>query len=332
MQTIPSDWTLTASAFNWTEEVIRADRPAPDVVVNIARTVCSTIELEPGQLWRTFPASSAEDVDSFSAALAEVGGKVSIVGVSLDDWVDASSRRSNDERLAFLLPQLRAARRVGAEGVRLPLGQAGSSLLTRLLPELHDLDLTLYEEAQGQQSPTSSDFASAYGAIAELDDLRVRLLIDTSMLMPALPQSFLAEVSAGGVPRDFVKRLSEDWLAPATHRAAVAYLRSGEVPPAIETLCRNLLFRFGRSDPADLRSVMHLVGGIHLKFWDLEDDDRRVSKPMRDIGRELARANFSGTICSEWGGHAWLTADPTTMTRAHLVLAQDALIAGLGMP
>ncbi len=29
---------------------------------------------------------------------------------------------------------------------------------------------------------------------------------------------------------------------------------------------------------------------------------------------ELLAAGFAGTLCSEWGGHAWLDDDPAVMT------------------
>ena len=90
----------------------------------------------------------------------------------------------------------------------------------------------------------------------------------------------------------------------------------------------NLLVRFGRSDAADLRGILPLVGAFHLKFWDLDDTDGRVSQPIRDLGAELAGTDFTGTLCSEWGGHEWLDDDPADMTRAHLALARAALSAG----
>ncbi|WP_285115626.1 hypothetical protein [Leifsonia sp. fls2-241-R2A-40a] len=128
-------WTLAASAFNWTPDVIRAEHPATDIVVGIVSSgVSSVIELEPGQLWRSFPQTSTAEASALRDRLAEVGGRVSIVGASLDDWLGPTRRRDEDERLAFLLPQLRTAHDVGAEGVRLPIGQAGPQLLGRLQP------------------------------------------------------------------------------------------------------------------------------------------------------------------------------------------------------
>src|SRR4051794_19978428 len=112
---LPGNWMLAASAFNWTPEVIRAERPASDIAVGIVRDgLADVIEIEPGQLWRSFPRPAEAEVDAFRDDLDAVGGSVSIVGASLDDWSPGGARRSDEERLEFLLPQLTAAHRVGA--------------------------------------------------------------------------------------------------------------------------------------------------------------------------------------------------------------------------
>ncbi len=148
------------------------------------------------------------------------------------------------------------------------------------------------------------------------------------MLMPSLPQSYLERLREGGVPEPLLQRLATDWRDPATNSAVIDVLRSGGVPPLVHTMYMNLLVRFGRSDAADLRSVLPLVGAFHLKFWDLDDTDGRVSQPIRDLGAELAGTDFTGTLCSEWGGHEWIDADAADMTRRHLALARTALNAG----
>lgn len=327
---LPAGWTLSASAFNWTSDVIRAKRAAPDIAVGIVTGgIAPVIELEPGQLWRSFPESADVEVDELRQRLDAAGGSVSIVGASLDDWLGTARRRTEAERLAFLVPQLHAARRVGAAGVRLPIGQAGEALLRRLLPILDELDLVLFEEIQGQQTPDSPATAAAIDVIAGVDDPRVRLLVDISMLMPALPTTYLGELERADLPEDLLTRLAEDWRDPATTDAVVALLRSGAVPPAIHTLYMNLLVRFGRSHATDLRGILPLVGAFHLKFWDLDDADGRVSAPIRDLGALLADSGFGGTLCSEWGGHEWLVdADAADMTRRHLALACSALGEG----
>lgn len=330
---LPADWTLAASAFNWTPDVILADRDAPDIAVGIVTSgVASVIELEPGQLWRSFPEPADTEVDAFRDALSAAGGSVSIVGASLDDWLSPTRKRDDAERLAFLLPQLQAAHRVGAKGLRLPIGQAGEPLLRQVLPVLHDLDLVLFEEIQGQQTPDAPGSASALETIARIDDPRLRVLLDISMLMPSLPPSYLELLREGGVPAELLTRLANEWSDPAINGAVIDLLRSGEVPPSVHTAYMNLLVRFGRSRASELRGILPLVGAVHLKFWDLDDAGGRVSQPMTDIAAELAAVGFAGTLCSEWGGHEWIDADAGEMTRAHLELARTALSAGAALP
>jgi len=327
---LPEGWVLGASAFNWTPEVIAAGRAAPDIAVGIvADGVADVIEVEPGQLWRSFPDPADADADALRASLDAVGGSVGIVGASLDDWRTATRRRTDDERLAFLLPQLRAAHRLGALGVRLPIGHAGPQLLRRLQPALDHLDLVLFEEVQGHQTPQNPAVMSAYETIAELDDPRIRLLVDISMLMPALPVSYLALLRAGGVPASLVDALAANWRSPAIDAEVVGLLRSGQVPPAVRTAYMNLLVRFGRSDAADLRGILPLTGAFHLKFWDLDDADDRISAPLVDLGALLAAEGWRGPLVSEWGGHEWLDGlDATETTRSHLRLARTALARG----
>jgi hypothetical protein len=326
---LPASWILSASAFNLTPTVISAHQAAPDIAASlVAEGLATHIEVELGQLWRSFPEPTTAEASALRDQLADLGGRVSIVGGSIDDWAAPSRRRTEDERFAFLVPQLRAAAALGASGLRLPLGQAGPDLLARLLPVLEELDLVLFEEAQGSGSPDNPAAAPAYDALARIDSPHVRLLVDISMLMPALPVTYLEQLGAAGLPRDLLRALREDWQDPSTTAIIVDTLRSGAVPPHVHTLYMNLLVRFGRSDIAELEPVLPLLSGAHLKFWDLDDADGRVSQPIADLAGALARVGYAGTLCSEWGGQEWLDDEPLTTTRAHLGLAREALAAG----
>lgn len=323
---LPAGWTLSASAFNWTPEVIRAERTAEEVAVAVvADGVSPTLEIEAGQVWRTFPQPSDAEVDRLRERLTTAGGAVTIVGASLDDWALPARRRSEAERRGFLEPQLRAAARLGARGVRVPFGQAGPELLRLVQPVLEELDIVLFEEIQGRQTLDEPGTLANLELLEELGDPRVRVLIDISMLMPSLPPTYVEELRRGGVEEELVVRLEREWRAPETHEAVLAALRGGRVPPVVHTLFMNLLVRFGRSEVSDLEPLLPLTAGVHLKFWDLDDTDGRVSRPIADIGGALRRTGFSGSLTSEWGGHEWLDEDSTTMTRAHLDLARRAL-------
>jgi hypothetical protein len=319
-------WVLTASAFNWTPEMIAGERDAVDIAVGIVEHgLAQEIEAEPGQLWRSFPGRSEADAAEFGARLSAAGGRVSILGASIDDWSPQGPRRTDDERFAFLVPQIEIAHQLGARGVRLPIGQAGGPLLERVLPILHETGLTLFEEIQGSQTPGSAQAGGAIDRIVSIDDPHVRLLVDISMFMPAVPESYLERLQADGVPAELIDSLRHRWRDPATVDAIVDLLRSGGVPASVHTLYMDMLVRFGRSDATVIADVLPWIGAFHLKFWDLDDSDDRVSGPIRDLGALLRGTGFTGTLCSEWGGHEWLEDDPTQMTRDHLALARRAL-------
>ncbi|GAA1981447.1 hypothetical protein [Microbacterium pumilum] len=323
---LPAGWVLTASAFNWTPDMIAGDRDAVDIAVGIVEDgLAVEIEAEPGQLWRSFPGRSEADAAAFGARLAAAGGRVSILGASMDDWSPQGTRRTDGERLAFLLPQIEIAHQLGARGLRLPIGQAGPPLLERVLPVLHETGLTLFEEIQGSQIPGSPQAGPAIDRIVEFDDPHVRLLVDISMFMPAVPESYLARLQDGGVPADLIETLRHRWRDPEIVGAIVDLLRSGGVPASVHTLYMDMLVRFGRSEATAIADVLPWIGAFHLKFWDLDDSDDRVSGPIRDVAALLDGTGFSGTLCSEWGGHEWLDDDPTSMTRDHLALARRAL-------
>ncbi len=324
---LPAGWVLSASAFNLTPEMIAADRTAVDLAVGLVEEgVAREIEAEPGQLWRSFPGRCEADADDLRSRLDAAGGRVSILGASIDDWTPDGRRRTVEERYAFLAPQIELAHQLGARGLRLPIGQAGPELIERVLPRLHETGLALFEEVQGSQTPGSPQAGEAIERIVGLDDPHVRLLVDISMLMPAVPESYLAQLEAGGVPADLIRVLRDEWRDPATVGAIVGLLRSGGVPASVHTLYMDLLVRFGRSDVSVIADVLPWVGAFHLKFWDLDDADGRVSAPIRDLGALLRETDFAGTLCSEWGGHEWLDDDAMTMTRDHLALARRALI------
>ena len=324
-------WTLGASAFNWTPEVIRAERPAPDIAVGIvASGVATVIELEPGQLWRSYPESTDAEVDALRSSLDAAGGAVSIVG--------GESRRLAPLRAAPIrgraprVPAPAASRR--APGRR-PRCQAAHRAGGRAASAARAPDPARPRPRALRRDPGPADpgFARhvrpSIDTIAAIDDERVRLLVDISMLMPALPPTYLERLRAGGV---------DSCTARPAH-LRLARTRDPRRGRRLSALGRGAAGRaHDVHEPADpVRTIgcrgtsaasSRSSGAFHLKFWDLDDTDGRVSAPIRDLGVELERSGFSGPLTSEWGGHEWLDSDPADMTRAHLELARAALGAG----
>ena len=274
MTTLPARLDAGRSSFNWTWDVVQARTSAQDIAEAIPDAVgVNVIELEAGQVFRSFPAPAPREVDALRAAVAAGGGRVSIVGASIDDFVSSSERRTENARLAFLEPQMRAVRRVGAWGFRLPFGQTGRSLLKRLQPLLHELDLTLYEEIQvSTASPTPASTPSASSRTTASDSLSIPACSCPPCRRPTSTTASGGDIHRPGRPA------GESGSTRNAYRGA-GTLRSGVVPPPVHTLYMNLSSASVRSEVADLQDVMDLVGGFHLKFWDLDDSDCTRDRP-----------------------------------------------------
>jgi hypothetical protein len=321
-----TDWVLAASSFNWTRDIMRAELSPLEIVTDIARSgVTRVVEVELGQCFRSFPRLSSDEVARMRDSLDERGARVSIAGLSLDDHVSLERRRTDEERLAFLEPQLRAAHTLGAHGIRLPFGQPGAQLIAALLPRLEELDLVLYQEIQGTQGPGMRGFDETMSALER--DVRLRLLLDTSMVTPQLPVTYLDRLADSGVPEDLLGRVTSQWSHPETRTAVRECVGQGLVPPHALALFMTMVIRFGTWTVPQLDPLLPFVGAVHLKFWDLEDVDGRVTDPLRDLGAALEHHGFGGTLCSEWGGHDWYEGpqSATAMTQQHLELVRSTL-------
>ena len=116
--------------------------------------------------------------------------------------VAAGHAPPDDERFAFLLPQIEIAHQLGARG-RAPAHRPGRpSRCSTLLPILHAPASTLFEEIQGSADPRLPQAGAAIDPIVELDDPHVRLLVDICMFMPPLPPSYLDALRGGRVPAE----------------------------------------------------------------------------------------------------------------------------------
>jgi hypothetical protein len=176
------------------------------------------------------------------------------------------------------------------------------------------------EEVQGPCRPDSEQLHRRLELVESLATERVRFLLDLSLCMPALPTSYVEALHRHGAAPALIESLREAWTA-ADHHAVTALLRAeldATESPQLASLYVTPLTRFGCTTVADWRWFLPSVAAVHLKYWDLDDRDGAVSTPIRDLRAALADLGFSGTFCSEWGGHEWMPdADPFAMTMGH---------------
>jgi hypothetical protein len=151
------------------------------------------------------------------------GARLNVLGCYLDASPAPGVFLSPEQCVDQLSGQIRAARRLGAWGVRVGLGFVPDSVLTALVPVLEDNDIVWVEEVQGPCRPDSEQLHRRLELADTLATDRVRFLFDLSLCMPALPSSYVEALHRYGAAPALIDELTDAWNA-ADQSAAAALL------------------------------------------------------------------------------------------------------------
>ena len=117
--------------------------------------LASRIEIDAPQHFRGFPAPADAELDRTRGVLERHGARLNVLGCYLDVSPAPGVFLSPEQGVDQLRGQVRAARRLGAWGVRVGLGFVPDPVLTALVPVLEEHDLIWVEEVQGPCRPDS---------------------------------------------------------------------------------------------------------------------------------------------------------------------------------
>lgn len=299
-------WAFTM--FSLTHEFIVGDRSPAQLLEDVVdANLANVIEIDAPQYFESYPHFSGEELDKFRACVERHGIQLSILGVYNDFGIRRGRPLDLDETETYIARQLEVAGLLGFAAARISFGVA-PELLQRLAHHAEQYGVPLLQEAQGPLTPTGREFESQRAAIDRIGSQYLGFVFDLSMCMPRLPITYLEELRRVGMPEVAVRYLDEAWLTEdmGTIRERLSQLTSGAAltPDAPARLF--LMFgRFGRTQVADWRDALGEFDAVHLKYWDLEDDDGRVSTPLADFRREFDSIGYHGVVTSEWGGHEW---------------------------
>ncbi|MGN6220874.1 MAG: hypothetical protein ACTHNQ_15340 [Microbacterium sp.] len=311
--------------FSFTPSIVDGARRPQQILVDAVRGgAASGVGLDGFQHFVTFPDVSDEEAVAFRADVERLGIFVTELGLYDDVFVQPGRRATIAERAGHLERQIRSAVKLGFARVKLGWG-TDFELLDQLAPCLRSTGVTLLEEAQGPLRAGTDDYERRLAYAAAHAD-HFGFVFDLSASMADLPVTFIEELHRLALPPEVIRLLADEWAEDRSGslRDRVTAITSSLDLGADERLRLMTPFtRFGNATVSDFRDLFAHLGGVHVKFWDLSDDDGRVSRPIADLARELDRVGYQGSITSEWGGHAWLdslTHDSLRMVRAHRAL------------
>ncbi len=300
-------WAVTL--FSFSNELMAAERSACELLDDVlASGLSKIVELDGPQHFRNYPRPPAKQVEDTKAVLAKYGAKVGQLGIYIDRTVAQAKFLDHDQVVAQVRVQLELAAELGAGFARLGLGFASLDELREIVPIAERLGVTLVLEVQGTQEVGSSPVKENLDLMRELNSPNFGLLFDSSLCMRSLPPSFVDALGHSGFSQQQVGELVGAWtnLSLSELRPVIfgKWLPSSP-STAATSLLLSLVTRMGKAKVSDWAEAMPLVRGVHLKFWDTDDQAGAISDPTAELIKALTEQGFEGFVTSEWGGHEW---------------------------
>jgi sugar phosphate isomerase/epimerase len=248
---------------------------------------------------RFFPHMAADFVRSFRSAVE----RYDLVPVSYGSYADPFMRTdrdlTDDELVAYMLPQLRSAASLGFPIVRLQF--FASRVVERLLPTAEKLDLKLGYELHAPLAFEADETKSLIDQVARLATPHLGIIPDCGIFGRSIPKFRIEEARARGIPDAIVQRGLQLWqqqadLGSALREVTEMGLKHEDIG-AIETFWGSL----GHSDPAQLITNMPHIIHVHGKFFTMENGDEPDLR-YRDVVTALVKGGYRGWLSSEYEG------------------------------
>lgn len=265
----------------------------------IAGTLGGGIEIVGPSHQRGFPHLTDEFETLFRSAVDRHGLTPTSYGSYADPFVLPHRDLTDDELLAYTVPQLQGAARLGFPIVRLQHFTAG--IVDRLLPWAERLDLVLGWELHVPMTLRSARTRMLLDLVGQHDTPRLGIIPDVGIFARSISQPHLRQAKRLGIDDATITAVTAAWEADRDLEEALELLGHPAPESSITTWAGLVWDTFGRSDPADLAEVIDRVVHVHGKFFDITDGDEPDLR-YRDLVRTLSRLGYDGWISSEYEG------------------------------
>lgn len=141
-----------------------------------------------------------------------------------------------------------------------------------------------------------------------------------------IPESMLEAARAKGAKEDLLDKLKEVWLEDGMSHEKAGRLREwgmahGHEPLHIQAACL-AFFILSNHDPKSWAALVDRTIHIHGKFYGVSEDLVEEAIDYDTILPLFKDGGFTGTMVSEWEGHAYDTRDAFEQVRRHQAMAR----------
>ncbi|MCB2065005.1 MAG: sugar phosphate isomerase/epimerase [Erythrobacter sp.] len=284
------------------------------------------IEVIGFQSFREFPDVSDEFAAQFRDLVAELGLNPVSCAINSDRFLKPGQQPIDDAALVeYHKRQLRSAKKMGFSLVRyqfaLPV-----ELLPQIAPYAEELDVKMGVEVHAPMW-AGHPAVQAYGEMYDkLDTPYLGWIPDFGGTASRIPESMLHAARKAGAAESLLDKLKEVWLEDGMSHEKAGRLRewalaNGHAPLHIQAASL-AFFILANHDPRSWASMVDRTVHIHGKFYGVGEDLVEEAIDYDTILPLFKQGGFTGTMVSEWEGHAYDTRDAFVQVERHQAMAR----------
>jgi hypothetical protein len=287
------------------------------------------IEIIGFQSFKEFPDVSDDFASYFKDLIAKHGLNAVSCAINSDRFMKPGQQPIDDADLVeYHKRQIRSAKKMGFK-----LTRSQFALPAHLLPELapfcEDIEMPMGVEVHAPMwagHPAVLEYREVY---EKLNSPALGWIPDFGGTARAIPPSLLDAARAIGTPEALIDATKDIWQG-----AEASYVKAGKLRAFAQDkgydqahlqACTLAFFILSNNDPKSWAELVDRTIHIHGKFYGVNDEGVEEAIPYEDILPIFRDGGFTGTIVSEWEGHAYCAVDAFEQVRRHQAMCRRIL-------
>ena len=308
--------------YSFTNEWLTRQFELDTLMAEVARRgMGPNIEIIGFQSFREFPDVSDDYAAKFKDLVAKTGLNPVSCAINSDRFLKPGQQPIDDASLVeYHKRQLRSAKKMGFDLVRyqfaLPV-----HLLPEIAPYAEELDIRMVVEVHAPMW-AGHPAVQAYGEMYDkLDTPVLGWIPDFGGTASRIPESMLNAARKAGADESLLDKLKEVWLEDGMSHEKAGRLRewameNGHAPAHIQAASL-AFFILSNNDPKSWEALVDRTIHIHGKFYGVDDNGVEEAIDYETILPLFRDGGFTGTLVSEWEGHAYDTRDAFDQVERH---------------
>lgn len=318
-----------ATLYAFTSEFISGEYSFEGLLREIAtRGLGPSVEVVGFQSIRGFPEVSDAFADSFAELMAQLNLTPSSLAINSDRFLKRGQPIPDAQLLEYHKRQMRSAAKLGFPIVRYQFATP-PEMVRDLAPFAEDLGIKMGLEVHAP-AHANHPLVLAYRDIYEkVNSPALGWIPDFGGTASRIPPSMLNAARERGAPEGLINLLLDIWPQEgAPHERAgrlrEAAIKDGYHPDHIQAVSL-AFFILANHDPKSWAELVDRTIHIHGKFYHVDDDGREEAIDYETILPLFRDGGFTGTMASEWEGHAYCRADAFDEVARHQAMCHRIL-------